>query len=409
MTRTRHNAATPKLTLLALIMTILIACGGGGGGGGGGEDGNDSLDSVEGFWKIRNTDQDDTSWKYISLEQSGESVTGSFQCGDLGEPISGTISNDKITLYVATGSPTELELTGTVNGDFMFGTWIDNVSTGTWEGEKLAQLSCGSDGFQNIKIYGQTNNPYEVWVGNQSYRNLANWWEFYYSVSDYNYFKIADAPSGGLTNVDGAFKYYVIAIRDQANIDALLFDNSYYLTSSMIYVTGNLTSNRDFLYGQPDGLYGTVGLSGNSSTGGIYNGFIVIENENYQLPPISNIYKVWGGDTYISGVAGYNPERYGYTLLGQSQNSAMFSGAFRYYIITVDDNCFALIDSVEGSNGTFYGVNTTGNTQNHSNINGVPDNKNALLGLRSNGEYSGGYIVISPSEFLNSITVYVGS
>jgi len=131
--------------------------------------------------------------------------------------------------------------------------------------------------------------------------------------------------------------------------------------------------------------------------------------QDIYIPPLSNNYQVWGGADYLSGVDGYRPGDHGYTLLGESSTTETFSGAYPYYIITVKSHSEALIDTVEGSTGQYYGAAGTGNTLEWENVGGAPDGKPAVVGLRSNGEHAGGFMSIVPWDSPAAITVHVDS
>lgn len=122
---------------------------------------------------------------------------------------------------------------------------------------------------------------------------------------------------------------------------------------------------------------------------------------------VGSTYEVYGGETYLSGTDGYNPEEHGYTLLGTASSTQTFSGSYSYYIIVTRPVNIAYVDTVQGSNGAYYGTNTTGNTTDYTNVGGAPDGNSAAVGGLYNGT-SGGYIVIDASgDSLSSITVYV--
>ncbi|MCL0030285.1 carboxypeptidase regulatory-like domain-containing protein, partial [Thermodesulfovibrionales bacterium] len=118
-------------------------------------------------------------------------------------------------------------------------------------------------------------------------------------------------------------------------------------------------------------------------------------------------YKVYGGNTLISGEAGYNPGAHGYTLLGTATSTQTFTGAYKYYVIVTEAGYVALVDTVEGALGSYYGTIATGNTSDRGNVGGPPDERFASVGAGWGFGGFGGYILIQPTAGTTSITVHI--
>lgn len=121
-----------------------------------------------------------------------------------------------------------------------------------------------------------------------------------------------------------------------------------------------------------------------------------------------NTYEVYGGNTPLTcgGTDGYDPSQYGYTFLGTAVSSATFTASYKYYTIVTRDFNVIHLDTVQGSNGAYFGTNSTGNTLNYLNIGGSPDGSYATVGQdRMSG---GGYVDVDASSVsLTSIVVHV--
>jgi hypothetical protein len=120
-------------------------------------------------------------------------------------------------------------------------------------------------------------------------------------------------------------------------------------------------------------------------------------------------YEVYGGNAYLpcGGTQGYDPSQYGYTFLGTATSSATFTGSYSYYTIVTRDFNVIHLDTVQGSNGAYFGTTSTGNTADYANVGGGPDGQYATVG--ANRMSGGGYVDInaSGSALLSSITVYI--
>jgi hypothetical protein len=68
-------------------------------------------------------------------------------------------------------------------------------------------------------------------------------------------------------------------------------------------------------------------------------------------------YEVWGGSTDLGcgSVAGYNPELYGYTLLGTATTTQTFTGEHAWYYVLTRDRNVVGVDTVETTAGTYLG------------------------------------------------------
>jgi len=117
-------------------------------------------------------------------------------------------------------------------------------------------------------------------------------------------------------------------------------------------------------------------------------------------------YKVYGGSEYLSGSDSFHPEEHGYSLLGEGTNTQHFNGAHTYYIIVTEEGNLAKVDAVEGSDHSYYGTYSSGNTLNSGNVAGAPDGQFASVGGGSSS-YPGGYILIEPASGNTSLTVYI--
>ena len=122
-------------------------------------------------------------------------------------------------------------------------------------------------------------------------------------------------------------------------------------------------------------------------------------------------YKVYGGDTYISGEDGYHPDEHGYTLLGTGTATKTFNdpSTYNYYIIVTYDGYVAKVDAIQGSEGSYYGTWTTGNTSEWWNVSNdvEPDGQFASVGSSDWSGYGGGYILIDPPSGNTSLKVYI--
>lgn len=119
-----------------------------------------------------------------------------------------------------------------------------------------------------------------------------------------------------------------------------------------------------------------------------------------------NSYSVYGNNTFnASGFPDncYHPENYGSVLLGTSNRTETFAGAYNHYIVTSDLGDVALIDALQGSNGTYLSPNYIGNTPDYQNAKGAPDGVFAHMGAID----SYGCLALDVTgEELTSITVY---
>ena len=122
---------------------------------------------------------------------------------------------------------------------------------------------------------------------------------------------------------------------------------------------------------------------------------------------IGSTYSVYGGTQYIEGIDGYNPQEYGFILIGSNTETNDFYGNYNYYYIITQSGNIAYVDAVQGSNGNYYETNTTGNTIDYANVAGTPDGNTAAVGGEFDGT-SGGYIAINAlGQSLAYIKVYI--
>lgn len=118
------------------------------------------------------------------------------------------------------------------------------------------------------------------------------------------------------------------------------------------------------------------------------------------------IYELWGGSTSLSGINGYTPEKYGYTLLGISSTTQTFSGLYPYYYIVTKGGNSIKLDAIQFSDGSYLpgaAYLWTGGVINWNNAKGAPDGVTALVG----SEYWGGYFGFQNVINSTSIKVYV--
>lgn len=119
-----------------------------------------------------------------------------------------------------------------------------------------------------------------------------------------------------------------------------------------------------------------------------------------------NLYEVYGVNSF-SGVDYCSPTNYGFKLLGSATSTTTFTGAYNYYLIRAPKHNVVKVDTVRGSNGSYYGTTYTGNTANWQYIGGTPDGQFATLGQTSRGFYTGGFFVINAlGHGISSVTVY---
>jgi hypothetical protein len=135
----------------------------------------------------------------------------------------------------------------------------------------------------------------------------------------------------------------------------------------------------------------------------------------FATPSFGDInYHVYGGASFEIyepnwWEKGYHPESHGYTHLGSSNRSKTFQGNYSFYIITTYEGDTAPLDTVQGSDNTYFSIYAGGNSTNYENIGGSPDNQCAIIGGLSDPPVSG-FIVINASSYnLESIKVYLCS
>ena len=124
-------------------------------------------------------------------------------------------------------------------------------------------------------------------------------------------------------------------------------------------------------------------------------------------------YDVYGGNSFSITESswwekGYNPENYGYTFLGHSDETATFSGSHKFYIIRTPKGNVAPVDTVQGSSGSYFETHINGNTLQRENVGGAPDGQCALVGGLYWGESLGFIVIDASAAALSSITVCLG-
>lgn len=143
--------------------------------------------------------------------------------------------------------------------------------------------------------------------------------------------------------------------------------------------------------------------------GGVGTGTFVIGD--FPVPDPTPIYQVWGGNFFSTTEPnwwekGYNPDEHGYVLLGAADTTTTFNGSYPFYIIRTPPRYSFTVDAVQGSDGTYFGANITGNADGWWNIGGPPDGAGAVLGQA--GSDPGGFVVIDATGYgLSSLTVYL--
>jgi hypothetical protein len=119
------------------------------------------------------------------------------------------------------------------------------------------------------------------------------------------------------------------------------------------------------------------------------------------------VYHVYGGSTYLVGTQPFDPEQYGYTKLGTGVDTEWFSGSHDYYVIVTRERNMAYVDTIEGSNGFYYGAHDAGNTLETGNLGGPPDGLAAAVGGYHFAR-AGGFVYIDAYMLgLTGITVHV--
>jgi len=114
-------------------------------------------------------------------------------------------------------------------------------------------------------------------------------------------------------------------------------------------------------------------------------------------------YEVWGGYQDIPGYDAYFPEFYGYTSLGEADRSSTFHGTYPKYLVVTHQGLLK-VDTVLGSDGTYYNTYFTGATQNWNAVGGPPDGQYALVGVWAD-KPNNGYIGITPYDDISWLQV----
>lgn len=124
---------------------------------------------------------------------------------------------------------------------------------------------------------------------------------------------------------------------------------------------------------------------------------ITLFPEGYRNRP----YRVYGGS---NAPANLNyPQDSGFVLLGKATGRATVKGSYPYYCIVAYDG-EVLLDSIMGSNGSYYGVAASTNTLNPSRVAGMPDGLYATIGNQG-GALGAGSVSIHPGTTITGLTV----
>lgn len=112
-----------KAGLLISLISTALALGGCGGGDDG--PGNASAD-VTGAWAVSiTTDAGSSASGSMTLGQNGSSVQGTLA----GDPVSGSMSGNQLALTDVAADGFTVDITATVSGNTMTGTWAANNGT----------------------------------------------------------------------------------------------------------------------------------------------------------------------------------------------------------------------------------------------------------------------------------------
>jgi len=118
-------------------------------------------------------------------------------------------------------------------------------------------------------------------------------------------------------------------------------------------------------------------------------------------------YEVWGGDTDYTGENEYwnyfyNIADQDYTLLGEANTTATFTGTYAFYVIFTRNTIH--VDAVEGSDQTYAHSAWFGNTENGDNLYGAPNEEYAEIG--TDAGTPGFAVVENPGEW-DAVTVWI--
>jgi len=268
------------------------------------------------------------------------------------------------------------------------------------------------------------SGTYDVWGGNTP---LGDPNYFYFNIGRY-YTYLGEASSTETFFSSGSYQYYVITCPDHNNpvkIDAVYGHQSNYDYFDQYQTYCYSDSTRDCSNaggGVDDNLYAELGVRDPGSYDN--DGYLVIkpQAEEYYFwwyitvitpPEGTGTYQVWGGnDSYLpeDAAAHYlnlSNQNYGYVNLGQGggQGPSQFEGAYNYYVIAAPDSQNpALIDAVQGTGNTYANrIEDTGNTENHDNALGEPNDSYARVGTQATEYPYSGFLVI-PNPIKNNLT-----
>jgi hypothetical protein len=125
---------------------------------------------------------------------------------------------------------------------------------------------------------------------------------------------------------------------------------------------------------------------------------------------VGKAYEVYGGTNFSTSEPEYwkkgeDPAAFGYVFLGSATNTATFAGSHKVYIIRTTCLNVAYVDTVQGSDGLYYGAGTSGDTAHLDYVGGPPDGLAAPIGGQT---LAGGFIVIyATGANLSSLKVLI--
>lgn len=115
---------------------------------------------------------------------------------------------------------------------------------------------------------------YQVWAGNQPYYQLANHYDYFYSIDKY-YTLIGESTTTQTFNT-GTYLYYVIVSKYWNCLDAIQFNDGTYYGHGQGYTLITGLTDVAQITGAPDGVYGKFGTKGICPPNGTatYNAYI---------------------------------------------------------------------------------------------------------------------------------------
>lgn len=115
---------------------------------------------------------------------------------------------------------------------------------------------------------------YQVWAGNQPYYQLANHYDYFYSIDKY-YTLIGESTTTQTFNT-GTYLYYVIVSKYWNCLDAIQFNDGTYYNHGQGYTLITGLAEVAPITGAPDGVFGKFGTKGICPPNGTatYNAYI---------------------------------------------------------------------------------------------------------------------------------------